>query len=423
MRWVPLKYLVQLNPEDLSEATPDGFEFNYIDIAAVDRDVGIKSATRFTFSDAPSRARRMVRRGDVIVSTVRTYLRAVAAVGGPHDGAVCSTGFAVLRPNDGFAETFLKYVVTDPSFVDEVVARSTGVSYPAINASELVRIPVPCPAPRAQNRIADFLDRECARIDSVSAEGQRLLAVLAEAEQSHLDEIVPWSAPQPRLGWLADVRTGVTIGQRYPAGTPLVSRPYLRVANVQADHLDLTEIKTVDVPANDAASTTLEDGDVLMTEGGDIDKLGRGTVWRGEIPDCLHQNHVFAVRPYDDRLCSQYLAAITRTSHARRYFESTATRSTNLASTNSTKVRSFRFPVPSRATQLEIVRTMERHLTSTTALRSDLKRLHRGLSEYRDALITEAVTGKLDVAKLSESQMDESLAAVREGERPEVLSS
>jgi type I restriction enzyme S subunit len=81
-----------------------------------------------------------------------------------------------------------------------------------------------------------------------------------------------------------------------------------------------------------------------MTEGGDLDKLGRGTVWNGEIENCLHQNHVFAVRPDRCRLMPEYLALITQTSYARAYFESTGTKTTNLASTSSSKIRDFRIP-------------------------------------------------------------------------------
>jgi type I restriction enzyme S subunit len=89
----------------------------------------------------------------------------------------------------------------------------------------------------------------------------------------------------------------------------------------------------------------LKRGDVLMTEGGDLDKLGRGTVWDDEIENCLHQNHVFAVRPDPSKLLPEYLALVTQSSYARAYFESTGTKTTNLASTSSSKIRDFRIPL------------------------------------------------------------------------------
>ena len=123
-----------------------------------------------------------------------------------------------------------------------------------------------------------------------------------------------------------------------------VTLPYLRVANVQDGHLDLGTITEIRVPKAVARSVMLRSGDVLMTEGGDLDKLGRGTVWNGEIENCLHQNHVFAVRPDQDRLMPEYLALITQSAYARAYFESTGTKTTNLASTSSSKIRDFKIP-------------------------------------------------------------------------------
>jgi type I restriction enzyme S subunit len=95
-----------------------------------------------------------------------------------------------------------------------------------------------------------------------------------------------------RVAEVADVGSGVTLGKDV-SGFKHVELPYLRVANVQDGHLDLTTVKTVKVRCDEVDRYRLEPGDVLMTEGGDLDKLGRGTLWEGQIPDCLHQNHIF----------------------------------------------------------------------------------------------------------------------------------
>lgn len=394
MRLTPVKHVVLINSETLPEDTDPATEFNYIDIGSVGSDGLIDGVVVMSFANAPSRARRVVRPGDVIVSTVRTYLRAVAAIGQQHAGYVCSTGFAVLRPTVRIDPRFLRYAVRAPGFVDEVVARSTGVSYPAITSTELGRIPISVPTLDAQREIADFLDGEFARIDDLRAELDALGRSLGKAEERLIDDLLP-DGPLLRLGWLAEVRTGLTLGARYDG--ELVERPYLRVANVLADRIDLSDVKTVAVPASVASETELLAGDVLMTEGGDMDKLGRGAVWHGEIAGCLHQNHVFAVRPRPD-LEPEYLALVTRSALARAYFESTAVRSTNLASTNSTKVRGFRFPAPSRSEQQTIVDEFaDRSLVFGRAA-TEVRAFRKGLAEYRDALITEAVSGRLPVA-------------------------
>lgn len=100
-----------------SRSTPDEVEFDYIDIGSVSREKGIEGVDRLTFGDAPSRARRIVSSGDVIVSTVRTYLKAAASIGPDHDGNVCSTGFAVLTPRPGISPRYLGYLVFDQGFV------------------------------------------------------------------------------------------------------------------------------------------------------------------------------------------------------------------------------------------------------------------------------------------------------------------
>jgi type I restriction enzyme S subunit len=153
------------------------------------------------------------------------------------------------------------------------------------------------------------------------------------------------SIPSVRLGYLATIQSGVTVDASREVGSDFVTLPYLRVTNVQDGYVNLDSVSEISVHEEVARSAMLKCGDVLMTEGGDLDKLGRGTVWRGQIRECLHQNHVFAVRPDQRLLNPEYLALITRTGYARSYFESTGTKTTNLASTNTSKIRDFRVPL------------------------------------------------------------------------------
>ncbi|WP_315808454.1 restriction endonuclease subunit S [Pseudomonas sp. C9-3] len=143
---------------------------------------------------------------------------------------------------------------------------------------------------------------------------------------------------------VAEIRTGIAKGKaglRAP-----VELPYLRVANVQDGRIDLASIKNILVESNSIERYALQAGDVLMTEGGDIDKLGRGAVWNGQIEPCLHQNHVFAVRPDKRLLNSTYLAAVASSDYGRKYFLSCAKRTTNLASINSSQLKAFPIPLP-----------------------------------------------------------------------------
>ena len=143
-----------------------------------------------------------------------------------------------------------------------------------------------------------------------------------------------------------------------------------------------------------ARSATLKRGDVLMTEGGDLDKLGRGTVWNDEIACCLHQNHVFAVRPDPSKLLPEYLSLITQTSYARAYFESTGTKTTNLASTSSSKIRDFRIPLASLDEQRRIADFLSAETDRIDALAKTYEAYKAAIAErarrVTDTLIDEA---------------------------------
>lgn len=151
---------------------------------------------------------------------------------------------------------------------------------------------------------------------------------------------------------VAEVRTGLAKGKANLKDP--VELPYLRVANVQNGHLNLKEVKSIRVERSQVERYSLRAGDVLMTEGGDFDKLGRGDVWHGQIPVCLHQNHVFAVRPNLSQLDSAFLAALASSEYGRNYFLSCAKRSTNLASINSSQLKAFPVHMPPLLEQKKI---------------------------------------------------------------------
>lgn len=142
------------------------------------------------FEKAPSRARRVVRDGDVIISTVRTYLEAIAAIDNPPENLIVSTGFAVIRPNPYLHKGYAAYCLRANGFIKEVVARSVGVSYPAINASDLVNIKVPEPTYEEQEKIAGFLDHETAKIDTLIDKQQQLIQLLKEKRQAVISHAV-----------------------------------------------------------------------------------------------------------------------------------------------------------------------------------------------------------------------------------------
>ena len=202
-----------------------------------------------------------------------------------------------------------------------------------------------------------------------------------------------------RLKQVARIQAGITLGKEYK-NQELVERPYLRVANVQSGHLDLSEITTVRVPLSEVQKATLEIGDVLMTEGGDIDKLGRGCLWQGEVAGCLHQNHVFAVRPNHQDLIPAFLVALMGTPHGRNYFHSTAKQTTNLAATNGTTLGEFPMYLPEAREQQTIVDYIAEQNAERKAAVARARRQIDLIEEYRTRLIADMVTGKIDVSEI-----------------------
>ncbi|MBI2802473.1 MAG: restriction endonuclease subunit S [Gammaproteobacteria bacterium] len=156
------------------------------------------------------------------------------------------------------------------------------------------------------------------------------------------------------LHQVANVQTGLSKSQNRTG--PSVLRPYLRVANIQDGYLDLADIREIEVPSSQVERFSLRSGDLLLTEGGDFDKLGRGSIWNGEVQGCVHQNHVFAVRVIDSAvLLPEFLACEVQSSRAKNYFLSCAKQTTNLASINSSQLKNLPVLVPPLAEQHAVI--------------------------------------------------------------------
>ena len=162
-----LKYAASTNDDVVAESEDPLREILYVDIGSINPSKGITATEEMAFEDAPTRARRLVKDGDTIVSTVRTYLRAVAPVQNPPPEMVVSTGFAVVRPRD-IDSRYCSWALREHRFIEEVVANSNGVSYPAINASQIGELSITVPPIHEQRAIAEYLDLKTARIDTLS---------------------------------------------------------------------------------------------------------------------------------------------------------------------------------------------------------------------------------------------------------------
>lgn len=408
----PLKFIVTCNDETLPEATDPDYEFDYVDISSVSLVEGIKARERMIFEKAPSRARRIVRRGDSIVSTVRTYLRAVATIDEDAKDLIVSTGFAVLRPGKVLRSRFLGYFVQSQGFVDTVVARSTGVSYPAILATELVTIPATIPPFDEQQAIVSFLDRETARIDELIEKKRRLLDLLEEkrltvithAVTKGLDPNVPMK--DSGIKWLGEIpghwevmslrrlarRIDVGIAEAATHAYADTGVPIIRTTNVRADSIDTNDIKFIDRWfAEKNSSKYLYAGDLLTVRTG-----VPGTT--AVVPPELDRSQCFTMLMTTLLAGNEprYFSAYLNSRSGRAYFEFEAWGSAQ----NNISVpilASAIVPVPPQSEQTAIANYLTTAVSRLKAAEETMRSALNHLAEYRSALITNAVTGKIDV--------------------------
>jgi len=289
--------------------------------------------------------------------------------------ATCNSPFTVnqdmkvLSPGSELDNRFAFYLIDHLGPVVLQKATKVGTTVESVDTDSFMSLSVGVPRLDEQRRIADVLDT----VDAAIQETDRVVEKQEQVKTGLLQDLLtrgldangqlrdperePETFQETEMGslpldWsvrpldeLAEIGSGVAINRSRTKTNP-VELPYLRVANVQDGYLDLSEIKTVEIASSKVNRYLLKPGDVLMTEGGDYDKLGRGTVWRGQIQPCAHQNHIFRVRANQDELRPHYLSAVTGSDYGKQYFLRNSKQTTNLATINKTQLRNFPVPCP-----------------------------------------------------------------------------
>jgi len=231
----------------------------------------------------------------------------------------------------------------------------------------------------------------------VSKEGQkqswnRKSQILSPIELEEISFSPPKNWEWKRLGEITEIVGGVTKGRKL-LGRQTAYYPYLRVANVQRGFLNLDVIKEIEIPKEELEKYRLHIGDVLLTEGGDWDKLGRSAIWDGQIQDCIHQNHIFRARPWNIGLRSQWIVLFTNSSIGRQYFENASKKTTNLASINMTQLRNCPFPIPSVDEQDRILKKVNELMALCDELEAGLVQAQTEGGELMEAVVHHVQAG------------------------------
>jgi type I restriction enzyme S subunit len=221
------------------------------------------------------------------------------------------------------------------------------------------------------------------------------LALAAEPEENYGENgKLPEGWKILNLKSICHIVGGVTKGKDYK-GRQTISLPYLRVANVQDGYLDLKEIKKIEVLPSDLDKYRLISGDILYTEGGDKDKLGRGTIWKNEIPDCIHQNHIFRARPFSKNINPRYIAYYSQTKSAKSYFFKHGKQTTNLASINLTILSGLPLPICSTEEQQLLIDELESKLTIYDKMEETISQSLLQAETLRQSILKRAFEGRL----------------------------
>lgn len=400
MTGTPLKHLVGLNELALGDDTDPDRMIRYLDIGSVATGVLVAEPKMMSFKEAPSRARRLVREGDTIVSTVRTYLRAVWPVRQSADDMVVSTGFAVLTPRPELDPRYLGWLAQSDPFVDAIVARSVGVSYPAVNPSEIGELRIDLPTLSSQRATANYLDKETARIDALVARKQTLLKRLNERARARAEELIMGGASASALpnGWelrpARRVFRQVTVGVVVNPSTYFADGgvPFIHGTDIRQGWIDEQNLKFISDESNTVLrKSQVRAGDVVAMR---VGEPGRSAV----VPPHLDQANCASVLIFrkSDVLASDIVCAFLNGRFGRSQVEALQNGAAQ-GVLNVSDALGLLLPVPPREAQREISIQLGDNEAQRARADSLLGEQIRLLHEHRQALITAAVTGALQI--------------------------
>jgi type I restriction enzyme, S subunit len=414
-----LKYITKCNGDTLNENTNKEYTFKYIDISSINGGHGEISdkLEELSFGKAPSRARRKVQKGDTIISTVRTYLKAIGYIDEKLGNCIASTGFAVLTPKK-IHDKFLYYALRNEAFISKVTAYSTGVSYPAINATQLISLKIVTPPTlQEQKQIADFIERKTKEVEKLIDIKKQQIQTLQLYRQSLITETVTkgldadtpmrdsgveWIGEIPehwevkKLGYLGRLQNGISKpSEEFGHGHPFVSYSDVH--------------KNIELPVNvdglvnssklDRRNYSVEKGDVFFTRTSEtIQEIGFTSTCMETIPNATFAGFLIRFRPSKDLepIFSKYYF---RSNIHRKYFVKEMNIVTR-ASLGQELLRRLPVVIPPTSEQLEIGLYLDDKLSTIYEAINKINIQIELLQNYHQSLIYEAVTGKIDVREM-----------------------
>ena len=392
-----LKYLSTCNDETLAETYPDKNIINYVEIGDVTLSEGIKNSTVYQFGKAPSRARRITRENDVIISTVRTYLQAIATVNRPN--LVVSTGFAVIRPTGNQNAEYLSFALKSKNTIDWIVSESTGISYPAITANKLNSVPICTPPLCEQQAIVSYLDGKVAKIDKYIAVAEKKIKALEELKQTIIsDAVTHGTNPHVKMKD-SDIKWIGMVPEHWSIKKIRNHFTERRVKVSDRDYKPLSVAKIGIVPQLEDACKTNNGDDRKLVMAGDFVVNSRsdrkGSCGVSEFDGSVSLiNIVLEPRNIDEK----YIHFLFRSNnYIEEFYRNGRGIVADLWTTRYSEMKNIYIPIPPLTEQQAIVSYIDRKVSQIEQLRTkELSQIEK-LKEYKQRLISDVVTGKVRV--------------------------
>ena len=409
-----LKYCVKINQETLTESTDKNYGIKYIDISNVNSSGIIKLPKDMKFSESPSRARRILKNGDIIISTVRTYLKIIAFVNLDDNNLIASTGFAVLTPTEKIYKKYLYYFALNQKIIDTISSLSVGVSYPAINSSDLSSIFIWYPISiEEQKLIVNYLDRKTTQIDELIDKKHRLIELLKEQRAAMInravtkglnpnapmkDSGIEWLGKIPehweikKLKWI--INDKLKYGANEATETTDKSLPrYIRITDFGEDGR-LIDDTFKSLSYEIAKDYLLKDGDILFARSGAT--VGKTFQYKDYKGIACFAGYLIKATPNPNFILSDFLYIYTKSDAYKNWINSVFIQAT-IQNIGADKYQSLFIPLPSIDEQRQITDVLKIKINRIEKFISNIDNEIELLKEFRTALISEVVTGKVDV--------------------------
>jgi len=408
-----LKNVAFINLDTLNEDIQPDYLLTYIDIGNVTSDGSILETQEFQFKQAPSRARRKVKNGDTIISTVRTYLRAISLIKDPPENLIVSTGFAVLSPRAEIDSRFLFRFVQSSEFVEKVVAHSEGVGYPAINPSKLACLPIWLPPLPEQQKIAQFLDQETSKIDNLITKKERLIKLLKEKRTALISHAVTKGlnpdVPMKDSGveWLGEIPEhwemvkfshfidfqegpGIMADDFKDEGVPL-----LRITNLKPGYVDIEGCNylAIDKVEQKWKHFRLLANDLLISCSA---STGLVSIVDQKSANSIAYTGIIRLRPARNNIARDFIRVLVGSDFYFTQINQLKT-GTTIQHYGPVHLKQIKIPIPPIPEQQKIAQFLDRETSKIDNLITKTRTSIDHLKEYRTALISAAVTGKIDV--------------------------